>query len=236
MSNPDKVKSILDGLTRSIRSNRGVRLFYDYEMDWIKKVIIAIGQGYHRDFVLDENNTQSYEQIIRYFFADETFNGDLEKGLLLIGPKGSGKTLAMLIMNHVISMLDLDAKEYPGTNKKVSFELVRTMNITEKFETTGHDGIIPYKSFRVFCFDDLGEEDKNSKFYLNQINVMMDILTERNLKFLRNGLITHATSNYPLEDAKTGTRYYKDFYGDRVDDRIKQMFNVIVFKGNSRRS
>lgn len=63
---------------------------------------------------------------------------------------------------------------------------------------------------------------------------MEEILTARYESFLKYNTITHATTNFIFDS--TGTRPFKQLYGERVEDRMKEMFNEITFKGESKRS
>jgi len=204
-------------------------------MEVVKKQITAIGNGYIRDFKIDEYNVKQIENIIRYFYFDPNFEGEPEKGLLLIGPKGTGKTLIMVIMQKLLTMLKKQFMVDGYDENCNTFGIEPTHRITAAYESTGHPGIMKYTEKNIFCFDDLGEEEKLCKYYTNEINVMAKVLTDRYFNFVTKALITHATSNYPLVDTKTEAHYYLDFYGARVEDRMTEMFNVIVFKGNSRR-
>ena len=78
-----------------------------------------------------------------------------------------------------------------------------------------------------FCFDDLGSESVPSKKYGEEKNVLAEVLLNRyDSKLPFNA--THITTNLTASE-------FEQIYGTRIRDRFREMFNVIVFKGGSRR-
>lgn len=206
-------------------------------------MVQRIGQMFAPDFQIDTHNQSCFEQLFWYFTGQhENFKGDPHKGILAVGQKGTGKTLAMVVMQHMLEFLDKSG-QFQGVTFKPHYKLVKCTEIKSEFseqETGGMRTLKQYKTRHVvFCFDDLGEEiDANNKLaqhYGNQINVMENILTTRAELFKVHRTITHGTSNYPIQKPDGSREYFSEFYGPRVADRAKEMFNTIVFKGESRR-
>lgn len=88
------------------------------------------------------------------------------------------------------------------------------------------------------CLDDLGTETVPSKRFGEEKNVMAEILLARyeSLLYAVNNespeinpmnYITHVTTNL------TGPKLI-ELYGDRINDRLKEMCNVIVFPNESK--
>lgn len=168
---------------------------------------------------VDEDNLEVVEKLCQYFSRDESFPGDLDKGLFLIGPIGVGKTALM---------------KFFFKNQRFSYKVESCREVETKYGEMG-DNYIDRCSFNVpissngdpfghqvigFCFDDLGTES-NAKYYGKEKNVMAEIILNRydnQLPFIS----THITSNLTTEQIK-------DIYGSRVTDRFKQMVNVIQF-------
>ena len=231
INDQERWNKTLSKITHSIKNKRGIyRKPIDYDMELVLKYILHIGLGYCDNFIIDKINKPIIQQMIKYFYADPTFEGDLKKGILIHGPKGTGKTLLFIIFKDLISIFNLNKK----SSKNINFQISRTSNVVEKFERNGHEAIIQYRS-KPYLFDDLGEENKNSMFYKNESNVMADIILDRSLKFIQHGLLTHATSNYLIKDTIKNKEWFKDFYGARVSDRMIEMFNMIKLEGESRR-
>lgn len=199
------------------------------------KVVKQIGTAFDKNFAVDDNNKEAYNQLIYYFLRHEQFDGDLNKGLLIVGKYGTGKTMAFDIMNEFVKFYKLD--HYPFN---LGFNISDVNHIVAEYENEqsgGETRIKIYKNKAAWCFNDLGKEISEQNFavhYGKKINIMEKIFASRYILFTDYGIKTHATSNYKLEN-KDGQRPFKSFYGEYIDDRMKQMFNTLVFKGNSRR-
>jgi len=240
----EQYKLSLEKITASIKASRYKRIAYDYDFEKSMLMLMAIGKGFCDDFEIDLDLVDPYTQMLKYFMADDSFEGDLYRGLLLKGKMGCGKSIAFYVFHKFLQYSGISKyKHYnqpePGD---CTFNIVRCKDIRSIFEDTepGRGGDNAIKHFKIhkeiMCFDDLGEEvryGKTAMHYNNECNVMEEILTARYESFLRYGTITHCSTNYNFESGNK--RYFKDFYGERVEDRMKDMFNEITFKGESKR-
>ncbi|NCT10902.1 MAG: ATPase [Flavobacteriia bacterium] len=145
---------------------------------------------------------------------------NLDKGILLSGPIGCGKTSIM----HLLKPFSNHCKEYKiKTCREISFE----------FAKQGYEALSPYtqKSSRQtslsgYCFDDLGAEQQ-IKHFGNDCNVMAEILITRYEHFIENKSITHITTNLSASEIE-------NVYGNRLRSRMRNMFNVVSFESNSK--
>ncbi len=145
---------------------------------------------------------------------------NLDKGILLSGPIGCGKTSIM----HLLKPFSNHCKEYKiKTCREISFE----------FAKQGYEALSPYtqKSSRQtslsgYCFDDLGAEQQ-IKHFGNDCNVMAEILITRFEHFIDNKSITHITTNLSASEIE-------NVYGNRLRSRMRNMFNVVSFESNSK--
>ena len=140
--------------------------------------------------------------VIRDKENAERLNIQLNKGILLSGPVGCGKTSLMNILRF---FLPIDSRYVVKSCRDVSFEFIRE----------GYEVIIRYSrnSFnhdkpRVYCFDDLGTEN-NLKYYGNECNVMSEILLSRYDLFVSRQMVTHVTTNLNSSEIES-------IYGTRV--------------------
>ncbi len=137
---------------------------------------------------------------------------DLEKGVLLIGPVGCGKTSLMTLLNEFV---------YPHQK----YQVKSTRDIATEFHQDGFEIINKYgRRQKTFCLDDLGVE-QNMKYYGNECNTIAEILLHRYDLHVNSGIITHATTNLNAEELEK-------LYGNRVRSRLRSMFNLIVFPGD----
>ena len=145
---------------------------------------------------------------------------DLNKGILLSGPIGCGKTSIMaLIRPFFYHKHDYKIK----TCREISFEFAKNgfeslQNYIQKEHTQSR--------LTGYCFDDLGAE-QNIKHYGNDLNVMAEIIISRYEDFVQNKSITHITTNLSASEIEA-------LYGNRLRSRMRSMFNLITFSNESR--
>lgn len=190
-----------------------------YKMDIAMDVVFRIGKSIDPGFVLTHEVKEVYVKLVQYFHADPDFPGELTKGLMLMGPTGTGKTLAMKVM-AVYREIDNTKFIMNSRTYKMNYEVVDVNHIVNGFITNSFDGIRIYLIRYVTCIDDIGSETTYAKYYGNKVDVISHILSERYSK----RLLTFATSNYPLE-------ILEDKYDDRLISRMYSMFNFITMKG-----
>lgn len=196
-------------------------------------------------FSLDHGNLkQVFWQLCLYFTQDSRCTYDLSKGLLLQGNVGRGKTtlLKLFMLNP--------AKQY-GT--------LAALKVCRMYQQEGPAGIahLQGKVQNGLALDDLGTEPPLSNWFGNQANVLADILLSR-YDLLKDGVIagneTHLTTNLPIsapvwqegEATLPGPQFVGQrktdaegqelpslqlYYGNRVTDRFKEMFNQVVVQG-----
>ena len=143
----------------------------------------------------------------------------LQKGIMLTGPVGCGKTSLMKILQY---FLPSEKRHIIKSCRDVSFEFIQD----------GYEVISRYssQSFRyhhpkTYCFDDLGTEN-SLKYYGNDCNIMAEILLSRYDLFISQKLITHLTTNLNSSEIE-------QIYGVRVRSRMREMFNLVSFSNDS---
>lgn len=163
------------------------------------------------NFIINNENKDVINSLFWYFSNNPKFNNSkvveneasLNKGILLIGNTGSGKTTILDIFK---------ALKWQG------FRKFSTHDIVEDFEKQGENGITTYFRGNIF-FDDLGTENE-AMYYGKRENVGTRLLEKRYNSHINEGLKTHATTNLTINELV-------DLYGFRVEGRIYQMFNII---------
>ena len=168
---------------------------------------------YGDEFSLRKEDYTLIRKMLCYAIRDEEacqkYEIDFNKGILLLGPVGSGKTSLMTLIRDF----------FPTSFRPI---LKSTRQVSYEFIKEGYEIIDQYgKSDKVFCFDDLGVES-SLKHYGNECNTMGEILLSRYDQFIQFGTLTHVTTNLnSVELEKT--------YGVRVRSRLREMFNLITF-------
>jgi len=198
--------------------NENIKSHYSYTevIKWLEAKGIEL---YGKKFKILEIDHEIIYKLIAYFLKDEQvcdqFNIDLQKGILLTGPIGCGKTTLMNLMKHVALH---NNKFSVKPCRDISFEFIQEgYPIIHKYSI----GQLYHSEPRTYCFDDLGTEN-NLKYFGNECNVMAEILLSRYDLFISKKLKTHITTNL------SATEIEKQ-YGNRVRSRLRQMVNLIAF-------
>jgi energy-coupling factor transporter ATP-binding protein EcfA2 len=188
--------------------------------------VIATGKSlYGPGFNIEEGDRPAILKLLCWFLKDEPMAGhealDLQKGILLCGPVGCGKTAIMHIIRRIC-------------DPQRAFLLRPCSQVALEFANEGHDVIYRYtsRSFclynkqpRTVCFDDLGFE-YDAPYYGSTCNTMAEILSLRYDLFMEHGMLTHATTNLNSEELEKR-------YGNRIRSRMRQLFNLITFPKTS---
>lgn len=190
---------------------------YNYSeiISWLEKKGIDL---YGKNFKILETDYPIIHKLIAYFLNDEItcfqLNIDLNKGILLSGPVGIGKTSLMNLMKILTSA---ENKFYIKPCRDISYEFIQDgYEIIQKYSK----GKL-YPDPKTICFDDLGTEN-NIKYYGNECNVMAEILLSRYDLFISKKIKTHITTNLSATEIETA-------YGNRVRSRLRSMVNLISF-------
>ncbi|MGN7723590.1 hypothetical protein [Chitinophaga sp. 22620] len=177
-------------------------------------------QLYGARYAVHELDRPVMLKLLCYFLRDEAVaaaeNVNLEKGLMLCGPIGCGKTSIL----HIIRTL-MPAGE--------AFGIVSCRNVATHFNQEGFAIIDRYSALprqgvllkRAYCFDDLGLE-MTGNFYKNECNVVAEILFNRYEAFVHEGVLTHITTNLSIKELE-------ECYGNRLRSRLREMLNLIAF-------
>jgi DNA replication protein DnaC len=176
-----------------------------------------LNRNQDRRFVIDSNNEPIIEQLYFYATHNLSFVGDLNKGILLQGRYGCGKTILLetysLLHNHIVKKF--------GLNQPLLL-FVKSVELQEQIMKQSVKMFVQ----RPLIIDEFERESKTIQDYGNINRPISELLSLRS----DAGTITHGTTNFALETLSS-----EDFYGAMIGDRLKMMFNFITMKGESRR-
>jgi len=211
MDNPSKITE--GGVEFSLGKFDGESVIYDFP----KILVYLNAKGkllFGKKFKIYESDTDIILKLCYYFIKDkEACDGygiDIDKGLLLSGPVGCGKTSLMKLLRHIVP-------------HQRSYEIIPCRNVAFGFNHIGFKTIEEYGSTKFFCFDDLGVEPAG-RFYGKDLNVMGEVLLSRYDLYIetKRKIKTHATTNLNAEELE-------ERFGNRVRSRMRELFNLIAF-------
>ena len=172
-------------------------------------------------FAFLETDTAILIKLMVWFARDEinasSLGLSLQKGIMLNGPVGCGKTSLMNIFRF---LLPAEQRHY----------IRPCRDIAQEFSNEGHNAMLRYtkNSFsqfsgnpRTYCFDDLGLEP-TVQHYGNTVTVMAEIMLSRYDFFHAFQMLTHITTNLNSDEIEK-------IYGLRVRSRMRELFNLIAF-------
>ena len=197
-----------------------------YEYQKVVSRLIQTGETLlGKTFHIPESERGIIFGILAWFLEDELvaekMNIDLNKGILLSGPIGCGKTTLFKLMQN-----------FP--TKRKGFGIISTRQIVSEFMQSGYEVLEKYsrgnfshdvRTPKAYCFDDLGTET-TSKYFGNDCNVMAEILLTRYDLFKEKGIITHLTTNLSASEIESQ-------YGNRLRSRMREMFNLFGYEESS---
>lgn len=214
MMNPSRI--VEDGIEFSLGKFDGKLMVYDFP----KILVYLEAKGkilFGNHFKLFREDEKILSMLSNYFIRDakncEKYNINPDKGILLSGPVGCGKTSLMRLLKNIVP-------------HQRQYEVIPARNIVFGFNHIGFKTIEDFGNEGFFCFDDLGVE-ATGRHFGKDCNVMGEILISRHELFLKHKVRTHATTNLNVIELE-------ERYGSRVRSRMRQMFNLINFDKNTR--
>ncbi|MCM5663648.1 P-loop NTPase family protein [Galbibacter mesophilus] len=192
--------------------------YVQYDFDKMLVYLEAKGKLlFGRKFKIYSGDREILYKLCCYFIKDrascDKFGIDINKGILLTGPVGCGKTSMMRLLKHMVPHFR-------------PYEVIPTRNIVFGFNNIGYRIIEQYGDHQFYCFDDLGVEP-TGRYFGKDCNVVGEILLSRYDLFLKHRLKTHATTNLNADELE-------ERYGNRVRSRMRELFNLIAFDKKSK--
>jgi len=207
-----------------------------YDFEKIKTYLNIKGHMlFGKNFRIYKEDEELIFKLCSYFIQDHFSCAEMgietNKGILLTGPVGCGKTSLMKLLLHLAP-------------HKTNYEMIQTRNIVFKFNTSGFEVLEKYNETKNYCFDDLGVEPIGSH-YAKECNVLGEILLSRYDLFVQKTQFSNNNNrpNYQQTITNNHTKTHiatnlnakelENKYGSRVRSRLREMFNLISFDKNS---
>lgn len=171
------------------------------------------------EFQLREDLKQSIVDIFYWCIMAEGRNLNPHKGLWLWGNIGTGKTTMLEIVRRFCQFVRPYDKGFP-----YSFRITNALEVCGEYSKHGHDGIATYIDSERQAFDEVGSECIPTGYYGTPMNVFQYILQRRYDNRYKS--FTHVTTNLSIEQVKK-------YYGERIYDRCKELFNFVEMGGRT---
>ena len=160
----------------SIGKFDGRTVIYDFP----KILIYLNAKGkllFGKQFKIYEEDQDILLKLCHYYIRDfencKKHGIDPDKGLLLSGPVGCGKTSLMKLLRHIVP-------------HQRPYQIIPSRNVVFAFNHIGYRTIEDYGNGQFFCFDDLGVEPMGRHFG-KDCNVLGEILLSRHELFQKRG-------------------------------------------------
>lgn len=157
---------------------------------------------------LDEQDKIIPMEFVKWLIQDPTGMVDQNKGIMITGIQGCGKSTMMKAGQLFLS----------GSQKR-SYDFIRVEDIRKAILSEGN--IKPIFKYEVgnWCFDDVGQMDENLNLMGTKYNIVESLINSRSSR----SYITLATTNL------TKDQMVKK-YGPVVASRMNQMFTFLQFR------
>jgi hypothetical protein len=177
-------------------------------LEIIKKIALSL----EPKFEMTDENIDIYRNLSNYFINSSEFEGDLNKGILLIGGYRSGKTLAMEILNKFAN--EIQSKKW--------FAIYDLVDINTVFANQGYNFLDSFNKHYDICIDDLGMDFGKTNHFGQTEDPVSILLYKREKVFRINRTKTHGTTNLDVNGLK-------ERFSGKIFERILEMFNIITF-------
>ncbi|UYW01770.1 hypothetical protein K5I29_02270 [Flavobacterium agricola] len=207
----------------------------------------------NRNFIKTHDSVVNVSSVMKYFLKDETFfdsvnliasfdgkklTPSFDKGLLIIGNYGNGKSSMMKAFADGINKVYTEAYNEGWQTlpewQSIRFGFHRVVDVVTEFEGVDNPEAknLFFKRYSRFrhLYDDIKKEKMASNF--GKTNLMKEIIEKRYDNKSKTFLICNYDDNFP-NSVENALLEFGTIYGGHIFDRLFEMFNILEFKGKS---
>lgn len=210
----------------------------------IMYAVERIGRNLCPEFRVDEANKEVLLNLAKWTLGlpFEAINpvtkrraqGRTDKGIIITGPTGTGKTLATKVLYYLAKMtgqaVTVDSGRY-----SLLWPEKRAEDLCDEYARNG--SITSVSGTVALCIHDLGSEPNETLYMGNRVPVMRQLIERWGE---RNDRLLIVTTNLPLyynpkSEAEKARPTILKQYGARAESRLVEMCNYFYLGGDDRR-
>lgn len=186
----------------------------------VSEIITTLGKDFNKNFSIEKEPLFSkYKEVYSILSKGE-------KGVLLVGSIGSGKSMMMRVMQRLFKDTE---NRFRWINSSDLKDLIEEVGVSKIKEMYG-------KGLKMDLYIDEIGSSLSSKHYGNSINIISEIIYERNDLYVMSGIKTHFSSNISPTSNNKSMETLSSIYGERCYDRMVEMCELISWKSKSLRN
>lgn len=183
-------------------------------------------------FIVDERNRKLVSELYTWIWARlgrvEAGRLDPNKGILLWGDIGTGKTTIIKGLQRYLATINQLA--YGSNNRSICLEIRSAAEVSLRYAAEGMKALEKWTERDQaghLAIDEIGREEISTHYgtTCNTIQTLLQLRYEQ-----RHHITTLGTTNINMTTDEFAKRY-----GSYIQDRVKEMFNVVRVGGESRR-
>ncbi len=219
-----------------MRQDSRIIKYRDVNTTLAKKLIRKIALQNEANFEFTENNKRIYELLFQYFTGNPEFEkqrmpgsdllGSLDKGILIFGPVGCGKSFVLknIFKTHTSKHLNIN-----------SFQIFQYSEVKLGYETNGASVLAPLGNLisglggirrndtKTVLIDDFLSNGSTATHFGSQIEFADELINIRYEAYKHSRKLTHFTTNlYPKK--------LSEILDYRSISRLREMCNFIVLE------
>jgi len=187
---------------------------FDTALNWF--IEISNEMLKRKDEKFDYDNVKDVIDFIINWTYLQTDDINFNKGFLLKGKTGRGKSFPFRIWKYFLK-IDNIRFQYNGNLKFLDPYFINVKQISGEYQSPlngGYEIIKKYSNIPALIIDDIGKEQELSRNFGNSINIVEEIISNRE----ENNMLTFGTTNLDK---------ISDNYDDRTVSRMNNLFTPI---------
>lgn len=201
---------------RTMRQRFRLPMSEEQAYDCLLAATMAEVEFRHRVFCENEDIKSQLSKMAKWLTSN-----DSKFGILLCGECGNGKSTVLKAFQQLLNLLAIPAAD-GGGNYGIQITDAKHITFLGK---TDYPAFMKITKRDMLGIDDIGTEPVEVMDYGNIVTPVIDLLTKR----YDDQLFTIITTNLT-------PKQIREHYGDRIADRLNEMFEKIVFKNGSYRT